>query len=274
MCPATSRNLAKDLLHAEIKTLLGILHHKSLSIKEYQYYLTVVPMTSTELDAIDAKITAVLKQYIGIAVSTSSPFFHIDAETTHGLSVPSIRDIRTAAIIEKAHYLLNRDTPLGRIARSRARDLRDTLGWTTSLLATPMKSTPHMWRGHWIARAMHLLWETNSTIQDPQGHFNRPTNRAHDVPLPEALPADIFQMLRPQLRKHQLFWVEDVANRKGTRPTSPRLLFSKKIVYSKPSNYGLKNNCVALSGPPLGLNDYSLAPPTRRLQNKKQNSQY
>ena len=44
--------------------------------------------------------------------------------------------------------------------------------------------------------------------------------------------------------------------------------FSKKIVYSKPSNYGLKNYCVALSGPPLDLNDYSLAPPTRRLQNR------
>ena len=41
---------------------------------------------------------------------------------------------------------------------------------------------------------------------------------------------------------------------------------SKKIV--KPSNYGLKNYCVALSGPPLDLNDYSLAPPTRRLQNR------
>jgi hypothetical protein len=53
----------------------------------------------------------------------------------------------------------------------------------------------------------------------------------------------------------------------------PYYFFSKKIVYSKPSNYGLKKYCVALSGPPLGLNDYSLAPPTRRLQNKKQNSQ-
>ena len=41
------------------------------------------------------------------------------------------------------------------------------------------------------------------------------------------------------------------------------LFFSKKIVYSRPSNYGSKNYCVALSGPPLGLNDYSLAPPTR-----------
>ena len=44
---------------------------------------------------------------------------------------------------------------------------------------------------------------------------------------------------------------------------------SKKIVYSKPSNYGLKNYCVALSGPPLDLNDYSLAPPTRRLQTNR-----
>jgi hypothetical protein len=43
-------------------------------------------------------------------------------------------------------------------------------------------------------------------------------------------------------------------------------LFSKKIVNSKPSNYGLKDYCIALSGPPLGLNDYSLAPPSRRLQ--------
>jgi hypothetical protein len=49
---------------------------------------------------------------------------------------------------------------------------------------------------------------------------------------------------------------------------SASAFFSKKIVYSKPKNYGLKNYCVALSGPPLGLNDYSLAPLTRRSQNK------
>jgi hypothetical protein len=46
------------------------------------------------------------------------------------------------------------------------------------------------------------------------------------------------------------------------------LFFSKKIVYSKPNNYDRENYCVALSGPPLDLNDYSLAPPTRRLQTK------
>jgi hypothetical protein len=55
-----------------------------------RYYLTVVPMTNEELDAIDAKITAVLKHNLGTAVSTSSPLFHMDAETTHGLSFPSI----------------------------------------------------------------------------------------------------------------------------------------------------------------------------------------
>jgi hypothetical protein len=99
-------------------------------------------MTNKELDAIDAKITAALKRNIGTAISTSSPLFHMDADTTHGLSFPSIRDIRTTAIIEKAHYLLNTDTPLGRIARSRVRALRDTLGWTTSPLANPKKSTP------------------------------------------------------------------------------------------------------------------------------------
>jgi hypothetical protein len=43
--------------------------------------------------------------------------------------------------------------------------------------------------------------------------------------------------------------------------TCPSL--SKKIVYSRPSNYGSKNCCVDLSGPPLGLNDYDIAPPTR-----------
>jgi hypothetical protein len=111
----------------------------------------------------------------------------MDAESTHGLSFPSIRDIRTASIIEKAHYLLNTNSPLGRIDRSRVRDLRDKQGLTISPLASPRKSSPHhMWREHWMARAMHLLWETNSTIQDPQGHFNRPTNRAIDIPLAEA----------------------------------------------------------------------------------------
>ena len=236
MCPATSWHQAKDLLQAEIHTLLGILRYKTLSIKEYRYvtqsvlmskmryYLTVVPMTNKELDIIDAKITSVLKHNIGTAVSTSSPLFHMDAECSHGLSFPSIRDIRTAAIIEKAHYLLNTDTPLGRIARSRVRDLRDKLGLTASPLASPRKASPHMWREHWMARAMHLLWETNSTIQDPKGHFTRPTNRASDIPLAEALPQDIFQMLRPQLRKHRLFWVGDIANRKGTKPTNPKLL--------------------------------------------------
>ena len=149
---------------------MGILRYKALSIKEYRYvtqsvlmskmryYLTVVPMTNKELDIIDAKITSVLKHNIGTAVSTSSPLFHMDAECTHGLSFPSIRDIRTAAIIEKAHYLLNTDNPLGRIARSRVRDLRDKLGLTASPLARPQKASPHMWREHWMARAMHLLW--------------------------------------------------------------------------------------------------------------------
>ena len=45
---------------------------------------------------------------------------------------------------------------------------------------------------------------------------------------------------------------------------SPETFFLKKIVCSRPSTYSLKNYCGDLSGPPLGLNDYSLAPPTRR----------
>jgi hypothetical protein len=36
MCPANSWHHAKDLLNAEVKTLVGILRHKKLSIKEYQ----------------------------------------------------------------------------------------------------------------------------------------------------------------------------------------------------------------------------------------------
>jgi hypothetical protein len=51
------------------------------------------------------------------------------------------------------------------------------------------------------------------------------------------------------------------ANDKALRP--PTCTFSKKIVYSRPINYGSKNHCVDLSGPPLGLNDYSLEPSTR-----------
>ena len=106
MCPANSWHHAKDLLHAEVKILLGILRHKKLSIKEYRYivqsvlmsklryYLTVVPMTNRELDHIDAQITAVLKHNIGVATSTSSPLLHMDAATSTGLSFPSIRDIQ------------------------------------------------------------------------------------------------------------------------------------------------------------------------------------
>jgi hypothetical protein len=54
-----------------------------------------------------------------------------------------------------------------------------------------------------------------------------------------------------------------------SRPTKEgesktELPFSKKIVYSRPATYGSKNYCVDLSGPPLGLNDYNIAPlPTK-----------
>jgi hypothetical protein len=41
-------------------------------------------------------------------------------------------------------------------------------------------------------------------------------------------------------------------------------VFSKKIVYiPSQATTAFKNYCVALARPPLGLNDYSLAPPTR-----------
>ena len=113
MCPANSWHHAKDLLHAEVKILLGILRHKKLSIKEYhyivqsvlmsklRYYLTVVPMTNRELDHTDAQITAVLKHNIGVETSTSSPLLHMDASTSTGLSFPSIRDIRTTSMIAR-----------------------------------------------------------------------------------------------------------------------------------------------------------------------------
>ena len=83
-------------------------------MSKLRYYLTVVPLTNRKLDHIDAQITAVLKRNIGAAISTSSPLLHMDASTSTGLSFPSIRDIRTTSMIEKAHLLLNSDNTLGR----------------------------------------------------------------------------------------------------------------------------------------------------------------
>jgi hypothetical protein len=156
MYPANSWHHAKDLLHAEVNILLGILRHKKLSIKEYRYivqsvlmskiryYLTVVPMTNRELDHIDAQIKDVLKRNIGAAISTSSRLLHMDASTSTGLSFPSITDIQTTSMFEKAHLLLNSHTPLGRITRARTIKLRDTLGWTMSPLANPARASPHL----------------------------------------------------------------------------------------------------------------------------------
>jgi hypothetical protein len=138
-----------------------------------RYYLTVVPMTNKELDTIDAQITSVLKHNLGTATSTSSPLFQMDSiTTTHCLSFSSIRDIRATAMLEKAHYLLNTDNPLGRFAHSRVVDIRDKLGWTASSLATPERASSHLWREHWMGRVMHLLWESNSTIADPSAQFS------------------------------------------------------------------------------------------------------
>ena len=112
-------------------------------------------------------------------------------------------------MIEKAHLLLYSDTFLGSIARARTLNLRDTLGWTGSPLSTPARASPHIWRTHWMGRVMHLLWETSSTINDPQGILNRPTNRISDIPLSRVLPS------------RNLYWVGDIANRQGKRPIHP-----------------------------------------------------
>jgi hypothetical protein len=48
-----------------------------------RYYLTVVPMTNKELDAIDAKITAALKHNIGTAISTSQQAISHTSHTTY-----------------------------------------------------------------------------------------------------------------------------------------------------------------------------------------------
>jgi hypothetical protein len=130
------------------------------------------------------------------------------AQIPQGLQL--VRNI--TPMLEKAHHLLNTDNPLGRIVRSRVVDLRDKLGWTASPLATPAKASPHLWRQHWMGRVMHLLWESNSTIADPSAQFSRPANRARDIPISQALPADIFLHLRPQLRAHIIYWVGDMAN--------------------------------------------------------------
>jgi hypothetical protein len=61
-----------------------------------------------------------------------------------------------------------------------------------------------------------------STIADPSAQFSRRTNRARDIPISQALPPDIFLHLRSQLRAHNIYWIDDMANRAGTRPINPR----------------------------------------------------
>jgi hypothetical protein len=136
----------------------------------------------------------------------------------------------------------------------------------------------------------------------------KPAPRGRDRALAPLLPHSTFSHLHNILAAKKLYWLDDVLDVTGTKlahhnalhlgikdwqmlydalaPTHQLLhttdplpqgshmipfeeCFSKKIVYSRPSNYGSKNYCVALSGPPLGLNDYSLAPPTRRLQQNR-----
>jgi hypothetical protein len=102
-----------------------------------RYYLTVVPMTDTELDAIDNKIASIMKKRMHMASSCSSSLLFLP-EADYGAELPSIRDTRATNNIKLAHSMLN-DTcsAVGDIIRIRLSHLRDQLGLAYSPLVGP-----------------------------------------------------------------------------------------------------------------------------------------
>jgi hypothetical protein len=101
LSPTLNWKPAKRKLNAEVNRLLTILRHKTFTPTEYRYiiqsvlhskmryYLTVVPMTDTELDSIDNKIASIMKKRMHMASSCSSPLLFLP-EADYGAELPSI----------------------------------------------------------------------------------------------------------------------------------------------------------------------------------------
>ena len=233
LSPTLNWKPAKRKLNAEVNRLLTILRHKTFTPTEYRYiiqsvlhskmryYLTVVPMTDTELDSIDNKIASIMKKRMHMASSCSSPLLFLP-EADYGAELPSIKDTRATNNIKLAHAMLN-DThsAVGDIIRIRLSHLRDHLGMAHSPLQSPSLVPMSCWEGHWCARIAHHLHSHGGTIGDTLHYNKRPGSRHKDTPIVSLLPKSTQADLRPSLLRHMLIWLGQISNPQGTSLAIP-----------------------------------------------------
>ena len=223
---------AKRKLRDEVTKITTILSHKNMTPGEFKYtiqsvlhsklryYLSIVPLLDTELDAIDARVACIMKKRMRMASSCSSPLLFLP-DSEFGSELASIKDTRATMIMELMHTLLNDDhSMVGSILRIRLRSLRDSLGWAKNPLESPHLIPQSHWNTHWCARAGILLHRHKATISDTHGVLTRSGGRFRDISLHTLLSSSSFSSARASLKKHGLYWLGQITNPRGTKLSS------------------------------------------------------
>ena len=232
LSPTGNWQPAKQKLRDEVQRILTIIRHKQLTISQFQYtirsvlhaklryLLLVVPMTDTELDDIDNDIAAVFKKRLRLARSSSSPLLFMSHDGV-GAGLPSVRDMRDVLLVEAAHHILNNNQhTLHHFAHSRLTSLRDSLGWTTSPMATPKDIPPSHLSHNWLARAAHAMGQHDIRMRDTLSRHKRTGDRHKDHPLSTSLPPQVLA----HLTRRNIHWVGQLATPDGRRLIRPTSL--------------------------------------------------
>ena len=227
MCPGQAWSTAKTHLISSIVTPLQILRYKRLTWNEFKYIintvinmkalypLTVIPCTEEELRPITSLISKIARQILRVPASCPSQLIYTPTRQG-GFGLKRLTEERDILLIKQAHRLLQDQSELGHLARTRLAHLRNHSHLTTNPLDTPHLIPKLLYKTHWFARVGQSLINTNSRIRDPHNLFRLPSPRSKDHSLHSILPADIYHALRPNLQKHNMLWISSISNPAGT----------------------------------------------------------
>ena len=227
--PSLRSKKGKRMLLAGINSILNVLQYKRLDWREYRYviqavvaskalyYLNVTPLTDAELDALDRRIALQFKRTLRMSKSTSSHILYLPEEE-RGFALPSLRQRRDELLLKQAYRGLNDPGILGRVFRSRLSDFRDATGHTDNPLDSPLSHTA-MYDKYWFARIAHILQANNHRISTTT-HMSTQSTRAHDYPLHLSLRPHTYTKILPELLRHGLRYIGDVADATGLKMRS------------------------------------------------------
>ena len=136
---------------------------------QIQYYTLVTPLTQTELENLDSRITQKFRNSLKLASSTNAHILHMDDKRSFGYGLPSVLDTHDHTLINAAQATLTSSKPLGDLVRHSLKQYQTETGWTTNPLnrRTCPNKPPKV--NYWFSRVREAMdrQDINIPITEP-----------------------------------------------------------------------------------------------------------